>query len=189
MSTLRHPRQGRHGADGAAGRPAATSALLRPVPGPGRIHCRGRCSAPASTARAARCPTTPPTTAGEGYCSAAGVDIDIHQLRHAHATEQVPTPGCPSRPSAGAPGHASTETTQLYAPGRTTKVADAEIRARPPATGQLTPLTAFGKKATHIGTAAGGNAAGFKLAIARGRSIVGQTPRYATVPVPNPLAD
>ncbi|MCW2888592.1 MAG: xerD 4, partial [Streptosporangiaceae bacterium] len=25
----------------------------------------------------------------EGYCAAAGVEIDIHQLRHAHATELI----------------------------------------------------------------------------------------------------
>ena len=36
----------------------------------------------------------------EGYCRAAGVGLEIHQLRHAHATEfQL---GCPSRPSAAA---------------------------------------------------------------------------------------
>jgi integrase/recombinase XerC/integrase/recombinase XerD len=35
---------------------------------------------------------------GQGYCARAGIDLGIHQLRHAHATEPVSTPGCPSKP-------------------------------------------------------------------------------------------
>jgi integrase/recombinase XerD len=49
------------------------------------------------------------------YCAAAGVDLDIHQLRHAHATELI---------NAGV----SIEATQLYAL-LDDKVADDEIRA------------------------------------------------------------
>ncbi|WP_433381364.1 tyrosine-type recombinase/integrase [Streptosporangium sp. CA-115845] len=49
------------------------------------------------------------------YCAAVGVEIDIHQLRHAHATELI---------NAGV----STETIQLYAL-LDDKIADAEIRA------------------------------------------------------------
>ncbi|MFC4894492.1 tyrosine-type recombinase/integrase [Streptosporangium amethystogenes subsp. fukuiense] len=51
----------------------------------------------------------------QGYCEAAGVDIEIHQLRHAHATELI---------NAGV----STETTQLYTL-LADDVADTEIRA------------------------------------------------------------
>ncbi|MEU0486673.1 tyrosine-type recombinase/integrase [Streptosporangium sp. NPDC006013] len=51
----------------------------------------------------------------ENYCEAAGVEIDIHQLRHAHATELI---------NAGV----SIETTQLYTL-LNDDVADAEIRA------------------------------------------------------------
>ncbi|MEU4235429.1 tyrosine-type recombinase/integrase [Nonomuraea sp. NPDC026600] len=61
------------------------------------------------------------------YCAAAGVEIDIHQLRHAHATELI-NAGVSIEAVRRRLGHASTETTQLYAllDG---KVADAEIRA------------------------------------------------------------
>ncbi|MEV0969930.1 hypothetical protein [Microtetraspora glauca] len=52
--------------------------------------------------------------------NAAGVEIDPHQRRH---TPPNSTPGCPS-----SLGHASTETTQLYAL-LDDKVADSEIRA------------------------------------------------------------
>ncbi|MET9243017.1 tyrosine-type recombinase/integrase [Nonomuraea sp. NPDC003709] len=37
----------------------------------------------------------------QSYCAAAGVEIDIHQLRHAHASELV-NAGCPSRQFAAA---------------------------------------------------------------------------------------
>lgn len=57
-----------------------------------------------------------------GYSRLAGVDIDIHQLRHAHATELINAGVCRRL------GHASTETTQLYAL-LDDKVADDEIRA------------------------------------------------------------
>jgi hypothetical protein len=45
----------------------------------------------------------------EGYCDAAGVDIDIHQLRHAHATEL--NAGVSIEAVRRRVGHASTETT------------------------------------------------------------------------------
>nr|WP_245765800.1 site-specific integrase [Nonomuraea jiangxiensis] len=63
----------------------------------------------------------------QGYCAAAGVDLDIHQLRHAHATELI-NAGVSIEAVRRCLGHVSTETTQLYAllDG---KVADAEIRA------------------------------------------------------------
>ncbi len=63
----------------------------------------------------------------EGYCAAAGVDIDIHQLRHAHATELI-NAGVSIETVRRRLGHASTETTQLYAL-LDDKVADTEIRA------------------------------------------------------------
>jgi integrase/recombinase XerD len=62
----------------------------------------------------------------EGYCSAAGVDIGIHQLRHPHATE-LKVRGV-HRAVRRHLGHASTETTQQYAL-LDDKVAAAEIRA------------------------------------------------------------
>jgi integrase/recombinase XerD len=62
----------------------------------------------------------------EGYCSAAGVDLEIHQLRHAHATSF--NSGVSIEAVRRRLGHASTETTQLYAL-LDDKVADAEIRA------------------------------------------------------------
>ena len=63
----------------------------------------------------------------EGYCSAAGVGMEIHQLRHAHATELINS-GVSIEAVRRRLGHASTETTQLYAL-LDNKVADAEIRA------------------------------------------------------------
>jgi integrase/recombinase XerD len=63
----------------------------------------------------------------EGYCSAAGVGVEIHQLRHAHATELINS-GVSIEAVRRRLGHASTETTQLYAL-LDDKVADAEIRA------------------------------------------------------------
>ena len=61
------------------------------------------------------------------YCVQAGVEIDIHQLRHAHATELI-NAGVSIEAVRRRLGHASTETTQLYAL-LDDKVADAEIRA------------------------------------------------------------
>lgn len=63
----------------------------------------------------------------ESYCTAAGVDIDIHQLRHAHGTELI-NAGVSIEAVRRRLGHASTETTQLYTL-LDDKVADAEIRA------------------------------------------------------------
>ncbi|MCK2215259.1 tyrosine-type recombinase/integrase [Actinomadura sp. ATCC 31491] len=63
----------------------------------------------------------------QGYCAQAGVEIDIHQLRHAHATELI-NAGVSIEAVRRRLGHASTETTQLYAL-LDDKVADAEIRA------------------------------------------------------------
>lgn len=61
------------------------------------------------------------------YCTAAGVDIGIHQLRHSHATELI-NAGVSIEVVRKRLGHASTETTQIYAL-LADKVADAEIRA------------------------------------------------------------
>jgi site-specific recombinase XerD len=63
----------------------------------------------------------------QSYCTAARVEIDIHQLRHAHATELI-NAGVSIEAVRRRLGHASTETTQLYAL-LDDKVADAEIRA------------------------------------------------------------
>ncbi|WP_324189957.1 tyrosine-type recombinase/integrase [Nocardia farcinica] len=62
------------------------------------------------------------------YCAAAGVDIDIHQLRHSHATELI-TAGVSIEVVRKRLGHASTETTQVYAL-LADQVADNEIRLR-----------------------------------------------------------
>ena len=62
-----------------------------------------------------------------GYCAAAGRDIDIHQLRHAHATELINS-GVSIEAVRRRLGHASSDTTQLYAL-LDDKVADAEVRA------------------------------------------------------------
>src|SRR6516164_10120186 len=61
------------------------------------------------------------------YCAAAGVEIGIHQLRHAHASELINS-GVSIEVVRRRLGHASTETTQIYAL-LADKVADAEIRA------------------------------------------------------------
>ncbi|XVU30497.1 tyrosine-type recombinase/integrase [Actinoplanes sp. CA-054009] len=102
----------------AATSPCSSSTCSAPSTRP------GRCSGPRSTAPAGRCPTTPPSTR---YCAAAGVDIDIHQLRHSHATELI-NAGVSIEAVRRRLGHASTETTQLYAL-LDDKVADDEIRA------------------------------------------------------------
>ena len=49
----------------------------------------------------------------QSYCAAAGVDLDIHQLRHAHATELINN-GVSIETVRRRLGHASTQTTQLY---------------------------------------------------------------------------
>ena len=61
------------------------------------------------------------------YCAAAGVEIDIHQLRHAHASELINS-GASIEVVRRRLGHASTETTQVYTL-LADKVADTEIRA------------------------------------------------------------
>lgn len=61
------------------------------------------------------------------YRKQAGIDIDIHQLRHAHATELI-NAGVSIEAVRRRLGHASTETTQVYAL-LADKVADEEIRA------------------------------------------------------------
>ncbi|MEV4067581.1 tyrosine-type recombinase/integrase [Nonomuraea dietziae] len=63
----------------------------------------------------------------QSYCAAAGVEIDIHQLRHAHAIELI-NAGVSIEAVRRRLGHASAGTTQLYAL-LDDKVADAEIRA------------------------------------------------------------
>ena len=61
------------------------------------------------------------------YCTAAGVSIGIHQLRHAHATELINS-GVSIEAVRRRLGHASTETTQIYTL-LADKIADDEIRA------------------------------------------------------------
>ena len=61
------------------------------------------------------------------YCATAGVEIGIHQLRHAHATELINS-GVSIEVVRRRLGHASTETTQVYA-DLADRVADTEIRA------------------------------------------------------------
>ncbi|GAA4102982.1 tyrosine-type recombinase/integrase [Nonomuraea soli] len=63
----------------------------------------------------------------ETYCQAAGVEIDIHQLRHAHATELI-NAGVSIEAVRRRLSLASAETTQLYTL-LADDVADAEIRA------------------------------------------------------------
>ncbi|MCG5213470.1 tyrosine-type recombinase/integrase [Streptosporangium soli] len=63
----------------------------------------------------------------QSYCAQARVEIDIHQLRHAHATELI-NAGVSIEAVRRRLGHASTETTQLYAL-LNDKIADTEIRA------------------------------------------------------------
>jgi integrase/recombinase XerD len=61
------------------------------------------------------------------YCAAAGAEIGIHQLRHAHATELINS-GVSIEVVRRRLGHASAGTTQVYTL-LADKVADAEIRA------------------------------------------------------------
>lgn len=61
------------------------------------------------------------------YCAAADTEIGIHQLRHAHATELINS-GVSIKVVRRRLGHASAETTQVYAL-LADKVADTEIRA------------------------------------------------------------
>ncbi len=61
------------------------------------------------------------------YCAAAGVEIGIHQLRHAHATELINL-GVSIEAVRKRLGHASTDTVRVYAE-LADQVADAEIRA------------------------------------------------------------
>jgi integrase/recombinase XerC/integrase/recombinase XerD len=63
----------------------------------------------------------------KSYCTATGIDIDIHQLRHSHATELINS-GVSIEAVRRRLGHASTDTTQLYAL-LDDKVADDEVRA------------------------------------------------------------
>ena len=63
----------------------------------------------------------------EKHCAVAGVEIGIHQLRHAHATELINS-GVSIEVVRRRLGHASTETTQVYAE-LADHVADTEIRA------------------------------------------------------------
>lgn len=62
----------------------------------------------------------------ESYRRDAGVDIDIHQLRHAHATELI-NAGVSIEALRRRLGHASTQTTQIYAE-LADEAVDAEIR-------------------------------------------------------------
>ncbi|GAA3622687.1 hypothetical protein GCM10022419_130460 [Nonomuraea rosea] len=62
----------------------------------------------------------------QSYCTAARVQIDVRQLRHAHATELI-NAGVSIEAVRRRLGHASTETTQLYAL-LDDKVANAEVR-------------------------------------------------------------
>ena len=61
------------------------------------------------------------------YCTAAGVDIGIHQLRHSHATELI-NDGVSIEAVRKRLGHSSTDTVHVYAE-LADKAADAEIRA------------------------------------------------------------
>jgi integrase/recombinase XerC/integrase/recombinase XerD len=63
----------------------------------------------------------------EKYCTAAGVDIGIHQLRHSHATELI-NEGVSIEAVRKRLGHSSTDTVHVYAE-LADKAADAEIRA------------------------------------------------------------
>jgi len=63
----------------------------------------------------------------KSYCAAAEVAIDIHQLRHSHATELINS-GVGIEVVRKRLGHASTETTQIYTL-LADKIADDEIRA------------------------------------------------------------
>ena len=61
------------------------------------------------------------------HCAAAGVQIGIHQLRHAHATELINL-GVSIEAVRKRLGHSSTDTVKIYAE-LADQVADAEIRA------------------------------------------------------------
>ncbi|WP_406277098.1 tyrosine-type recombinase/integrase [Nocardia sp. NBC_00881] len=61
------------------------------------------------------------------YCAVAGVTVEIHQLRHSHATELINS-GVSIEVVRKRLGHASTETTQIYTL-LADKIADDEIRA------------------------------------------------------------
>jgi integrase/recombinase XerD len=61
------------------------------------------------------------------YCAAAGAEIGIHQLRHAHATELINL-GVSIEAVRKRLGHASTDTVRVYAE-LADQAADAEIRA------------------------------------------------------------
>jgi integrase/recombinase XerD len=63
----------------------------------------------------------------QSYCTAARVEIDIHQLHHTHATELI-NAGVSIEAVRRRLGYASTEPTQLYAL-LADKVAGSEIRA------------------------------------------------------------
>lgn len=63
----------------------------------------------------------------QSYCAAAAVEVDIHQLRHSHATELINS-GVSIEVVRKRLGHASTETTQIYTL-LADKIADDEIRA------------------------------------------------------------
>lgn len=63
----------------------------------------------------------------QNYCAAAGIDIEIHQLRHSHATDLI-NAGVSIETVRKRLGHASTETTQIYAL-LADRVADEELRA------------------------------------------------------------
>ncbi|MFB4294902.1 tyrosine-type recombinase/integrase [Nonomuraea sp. ATR24] len=63
------------------------------------------------------------------YCTQSRIEIDIHQLCHTHATELINADASIEAVRRHL-GHASTETTQLYAL-LDDKVADAEIRRHP----------------------------------------------------------
>ena len=86
----------------------------------------GRCSAPASTGRAGRCPTILPTTAGRATAARPGSTWRSTSC----ATPRPPSfnSGVSIEAIRQRLGHASTETNQLYAL-MDDKVADAEIRA------------------------------------------------------------
>ena len=61
------------------------------------------------------------------YCAAAGVEIGIHQLRHAHATELINL-GVSIEAIRKRLGHSSTDTVKIYAE-LADQAADTEIRA------------------------------------------------------------
>ena len=94
-------------------------------PGPGTPPAR--CSAASINGRGGPLSYDAAHNRWKKYCAAAGIGIGIHQLRHAHATELINS-GVSIEVVRRRLGHASTETTQVYAL-LADKVADAEIRA------------------------------------------------------------